>query len=129
MLLDGALRFGRQTQEAWENDSEAANADQFLTRMINIVEELTLGTGTGTEICSKTMSEQYAFVYRELTFSQINRDRDKLYSCLQLLAYQRETWKLACEKLAAELADSSKAPTLTGMHVPMSASGSFSLEV
>jgi len=128
MLLDGALRFGRQTKEAWSEDAESASRDQFLVRMIDIVEELVLGTSAGKEEGSKPLSEQYAFVYRELTACRINHDFSKLESCLQLLEYQRETWKLACDKLAAEVANTSQAPALTGMHVPLSSTGSLSLE-
>jgi len=104
MLLDGALRFGRQTKEAWTDEAESASADQFLVRMIDIVEELILGSDAGKEEGSKPLAEQYTFVYRELTACRINHDLTKLTSCLQLLEYQRETWKLACEKMAAEAA-------------------------
>lgn len=127
MLLNGALRFGRQTQKAWGSNAEAAS-DEPMTRMIEIVEALVNGAAAGTEESSQPMSEQYAFVYRELVASQLNHDLEKLIKSLELLEYQRETWNLACDKLVAETAAASKSPALSGMHVPMSSTGSLSLE-
>jgi len=128
MLLNGALRFGRQTQKAWGSNAEAATDEPSMTRMIEIVEALVNGAAAGTEESSKPMSEQYAFIYRELVASQLNHDLEQLIKSLELLEYQRETWNLACDKLVAETAATSKAPALSGMHVPMSSAGSLSLE-
>ena len=128
MLLDGAVRFGRQAQKAWTQDPESDAVDQIMVRMIDIVEAMVQGASAGTEDISKPLSEQYAFIYRELTACRINRDLEKLTSCLQLIEYQRETWKLACEKLAAETSSNRKAPPLTGMHQSESSAASLSFE-
>jgi len=102
MLLDGALRFGRLAQTMWNEGSDFSSALPILERMSNIVDELTHGTSTAAEEISKQFEEQYAFVYRELTACRINQDPEKLDACLKLLAYQRETWKLASERLETE---------------------------
>jgi len=123
MLLDGALRFGRQAKEAWGDGEISGSADSPLVRMIDIVEELATGAATGKDKASKSLEEQYAFVYRELTASRINHQLDKLDRCLQFLEYQRETWKLACEKLSEQVAV--KLPTA---HFALPTTGSLSLE-
>lgn len=128
MLLDGAIRFGRQAQKAWTEDNESIAIDQIMVRMVDIVEAMVNGTSAGTEDSSKPLSEQYAFIYRELTACRLGRDLEKLGTCLQLLEYQRETWKLACKRLAEEVASSSKTTVLTGMHTPEASVESFSLE-
>ncbi len=128
MLLDGAIRFGRQAQKAWAEDDESIAIDQIMARMIDIVEAMVNGTSAGTEDSSKPLSEQYAFIYRELTACRLNRDPKKLNACLQLIEYQRETWKLACKKLAEEIAGPSSTTVLTGMHSPKTSVESFSLE-
>lgn len=128
MLLDGSLRFGRQAQKAWTDKAEATAIDQILVRMIDIVEAMVNGTSAGTEDSSKPLSEQYAFIYRELTACRLNHDLEKLNNCLELLDYQRETWRLACKKLTEEVASSSQTTVLTGMHTSGASVESFSLE-
>ncbi|MEM8944426.1 MAG: flagellar export chaperone FliS [Planctomycetota bacterium] len=110
MLLDGAIRFGKQAKEAWANESGTALGDQSLERMFDIVEELLQGLASGEGETSDQLAEQYAFVYRELSACRVNQDASKLDSCLNLLAYQRETWKLAVERVDTE--HSTPVPTM-----------------
>ena len=128
MMLESALRFGQQAKQKWNDDEPFAESEQLLNRMMDIVEELTLGTAArGSEI-SKQLVEQYAFVYRELTASRINRDLQKLDECLKLLEFQRKTWKLACEKVVADPATPAKNSVLPPHHLSQSSRDSFSLE-
>ena len=99
MLLDGALRFGNQAREAWVQTDGYALAEPSLERMFDIVEELLQGLASGDGEISGQLAEQYAFVYRELAVCRTNQDPAKLDSCLKLLTYQRETWRLANERL------------------------------
>ncbi len=128
MMLEGALRFGQQAKQRWNDDEASAEAELLLNRMMDIVEELTLGTAAGGSDISKQLVEQYAFVYRELTASRINRDLQKLEECLKLLEYQRKTWKLACEKVVADPATPAKTSVLPLHHLSQSSRDSFSLE-
>ena len=128
MLLEGALRFGQQAKQKWNDDEPFAEPEQLLNRMMDIVEELTLGTAAGGSEISKQLIEQYAFVYRELTASRINRDLQKLDECLKLLEFQRKTWELACEKLVADPATPAKTSVPPPHHLSQSTSDSFSLE-
>lgn len=128
MLLEGAIRFGQRAKQTWNDDEAVAETEQLLNRMMDIVEELTTGTAAGEGEISKQLVEQYAFVYRELTASRINRELQKLEECLKLLEFHRETWKLACEKMAVDAATPAKALMLPPHHLPQSTSNSFSLE-
>ena len=103
MLLEGAIRFGHQAESMWTSDVDFAEVDAVLARMSDIMDELTHGAAAGTEKVSPQFEEQYAFIYRELIASRFNEDREKLLSSLSLLEYQRETWRLACEKMEAEI--------------------------
>ena len=100
MLLEGAVRFGRQAQQAWEEPSPEANV--FLDRTFDLVEALVCGASQGKEEISKQIEEQYAFLFRELAACQIDHDVEKLESVLELLEYERETWKQACALWAAD---------------------------
>ena len=127
MLLDGALRFGRQAKELWASDTSFAEVDRYLERMANVVDELTHGVAEGSTEMSKELEEQYAFVYRELAACRIDQTAEKLEACLQLLEYQRETWKLACEKLETQAATAK--PVLPHMALKLQQpSQGFSLE-
>jgi len=138
MLLDGALRFGNQAKETWAKEADFSAAEPMLTRMFDIVEELLQGLASGEESLSKQLEEQYAFVYRELAACHINQDLKQLGSCLELLRFQRETWKLASEQTEAEQTEAEQAaPTPIAVpHMrPISSGGSstpvsagFSLE-
>ncbi len=85
MLLDGALRFGQQAKQTWGNDEEYAETDQFLSRIMDIVEELTSSVSPGEGEITKQLEEQYAFLYRELAACRINSDRQKFDECMKLL--------------------------------------------
>ena len=99
MLLDGALRFGRQAEQLWNEPEQGGEVERLLGRALDIVEALVQGvTGRETEI-SKRLEEEYAFAFRQLAFAQLNRDLAALESALRLLAMERETWKLAVENL------------------------------
>lgn len=126
MLLEGALRFGQQAKQTW-NDYEAfAESDQYLNRMMDIVEELAMGMSAGDGEISQQLEEQYAFLYRELAASRINRDLQKFDDCLKLLEIHRETWKMACEKVASEPA--APAPVVPPHHLSQNPTESFSFE-
>ncbi len=131
MLLDGALRFGKQAQDAWANTNDSPEAEQALKRMFEIVEELLQGLASGEGEIASDLAEQYAFVYRELADCLTSRDRKKLDSCLKLLAYQRETWRLANERLDGSHAEANTTPKPAMPHLDMGitpASPGFSLE-
>ena len=127
MLLEGALRFGRQAQELWSSDAENPSVEGLLARMADIVDELAHSMANGEGEISDQFEEQYAFIYRELTASRLNREIDRLQDCIKLLDYQRETWKQVCEKLGSEESGttSQSAPQLTDDPPP---EGGLSLE-
>ena len=128
MLLEGAIRFGQQAKQMWNDDEATAEIEQFLNRMMDIVEELTASVSNGENELSKQLVEQYAFLYRELGASRIHRDLKKLDRSLELLEYHRQTWKLATKQLRTD----SSAPVLNTVlatdHLSSSTTDTFSLE-
>ena len=100
-----------------------ALAEPSLERMFDIVEELLQGLASGDGEISGQLAEQYAFVYRELAVCRTNQDPAKLDSCLKLLTYQRETWRLANERLDNAHAEAPAKPKPATMpHLNMDAS-------
>jgi flagellar protein FliS len=98
MLLDGAARFGRQAQQLWDAADQRAECDRLVGRVLDIVAELARSVaGSGLE-AAKRLEEEYAFVFRQLAAAQVFHDAAALESSLRLIAFHRETWKMACEK-------------------------------
>jgi flagellar secretion chaperone FliS len=102
MLLDGAVRFGRQAQQLWNTLDRREECDRLLARTLDIVEELIHGVANGKTDHSKRLEEEYAFAFRQLALAQLNHDEAPLQVALKVLDFHRETWKFACEKLRAE---------------------------
>ena len=127
MLLDGALRFGRQAQQLWPADEERASCDRLLERTIDAVEELVRSATLGKTEQSKRLEEEYAFAFRQITLAQLNHDAAALEAALKLLAYQRETWKLAGDKIKTEMATTTRTPSVP-LHDTRGASQSLSLQ-
>lgn len=101
MLLDGALRFGRDAEKGVLRGEELDYQPKLL-RTMDIVEELLVGVRQGTDDLSAKLAQLYAFVYARLTSVYVNGDKQMIAEALQILDYQRETWRQALEKLASE---------------------------
>jgi flagellar protein FliS len=102
MLLDGALRFGRQAQQLWNAAEQRDECGRLLGRTLDIVEELVRSVSGGSTDESKRLEEEYAFAFRQVALAQLNHDAGPLEAALKVLDFHRETWKLVCEKLRAE---------------------------
>ena len=103
MLIEGAIRFGRQAEETMRRGDMAA-ASAPLMKVIEIVGEMLAGVrGQKTEL-NKQIANLYWFMFRLVSEAKINDDVDKLAEALKLLEFERETWQLVCDKLASELA-------------------------
>lgn len=98
MLLDGALRFGRQARQLWDDAGQRAEAERLLGRTLDVVEELVRSVAGGKLAESKRLEEEYAFIFRELSAAKLTGEAGPLDAGLRLLAFQRETWRLASEK-------------------------------
>lgn len=118
MLLDGALRFARQALALWNVDTESLERDRLLDRALAIGEQLVASVaGRGAE-SSKRLEEEYAFIYRQLAVSKVTLDAEALNAAIRVIEFQRETWRLACEKVKA--AQPAPAPNLDFGSVPTS---------
>ena len=99
MLLDGALRFGKQAQAAWEAPEQRVESDRLLLRAMEILEELVRSACNGKADVSKRLEEEYAFIYRTLASARFERDRKQLDAALGILEFERETWRQTIDAL------------------------------
>jgi flagellar protein FliS len=138
MLIEGALRFGRQAEVALRSGDPAA-ASAPLMRTIDIVGEMLAGVRSAKSEINGKLAGFYWFLFRSLSAAKINDDVEKLSDALRLLEYERQTWQLVCDKFAAEAPDVAQSPANNGPSRPpltqlpgsahsFTANSSFSLE-
>ena len=109
MLIEGAIRFGRQAQDALQRGEQIAAAAPLL-RLIDIVGELLAGVRENKSDLNRKIADLYSFVFRRVSEAKINSDAVALREAMELLEFERQTWQLACEGLAAAGPKSPQAP-------------------
>ncbi|MGN6504166.1 MAG: flagellar export chaperone FliS [Tepidisphaeraceae bacterium] len=104
MLYDGAVRFAEQGKLALQSKTYDQSFEA-LTRAQQIVLELQCGLkkDLAPDLCNN-LAGLYNFVYRKLVDANTKHDLGALDEALQILRYQRETWALLMQKLAASKA-------------------------
>jgi flagellar protein FliS len=106
MLIEGAIRFGRQAEEALKVGNQVGAAMPLL-RAMDIVGELLVGVREKTSELNKKLSDFYLYVFRRVSEAKIKADPAALAEVLQLLDYERQTWQMVCDKLGGEAAATS----------------------
>jgi flagellar protein FliS len=110
MLLDGALRFARQAVEGLAaKDYEAAYNGITQARAIVLELATSIRADIDPELAERVRSV-YLFIYKEMVDSSLNRDTPRLDKAIELLEYERETWALLIDRVAAERAANRAAP-------------------
>jgi flagellar secretion chaperone FliS len=126
MLVEGALRFGRQAEGALRRGDLAA-ADGPLMRVIDIVCEILAAVRERKTDLNTQIAKFYLYLFRLVSEAKVNDDVDKLAEALRLLEFERETWQLVCQKLGPT-APQSPAALPVSFAAPTSASPGISLE-
>ncbi len=116
LLLDGAIRFAEQAREGLDqkNPEQAYDGSRQCRAILT---ELTSGLRTelAPELCER-LSSLYLFLYKSLVEAMSERDPEGVRKVVEILAYERETWRLAMEKLVEENATPSTAVASSGPH-------------
>jgi flagellar protein FliS len=124
MLIEGAIRLGRQAEAALGRGEQSAAAAALL-RVIDIVGEMLAGVRDQKTAVNEQLAKLYWFVFCRVIEAKINADQSALADAMRLLEYERQTWQLVCEKLstAADNRTSADPPAASS-----AMSSSFSLE-
>lgn len=109
MLLEGAVRFARAGREGLEIKNYEQSYDGF-TKCRNILVELmnSMRPEVDPDLC-KRVNALYTFLYIHLTEASLEKDSRKADEVIELLEYERQTWILLMDKLAAERAGAAPA--------------------
>jgi flagellar protein FliS len=102
MLLDGAIKFGRQGADGLRRKDYEASYNG-LSQCRNIVVELltTMRPDVDPDLCDR-MTGLYTFMMGELMKGSFDKDPGRVDGVIKLLEYERETWAMLLQKLAAE---------------------------
>jgi flagellar protein FliS len=101
LLIEGAIRFGRQAEEALHRGDELAAAVP-LVRVLDILGELLAGVRKTKSDLTLKIADLYLFLFRQTSKAKINADAAPLAEALRLLEFERQTWQLLCEKLGSD---------------------------
>jgi flagellar protein FliS len=114
MLFDGAIRFAEQARAAIlnKNVEECFNG---ITRCQNIIMELINGLRPERDpsLCEK-LSALYTYMYMRLVKAGTERDASVMDEVLKLLHYERQTWVMLMEQVAAQNAAAEAEPAMAG---------------
>lgn len=101
LLLDGALHFtavGREGLAAKDFERVYEGFSQAKAIVMELINALR--PEHAPELCQR-MSGLYTYIYRLLMESSFQRNDEKAAEAQKLLEYERETWALLMEQLAA----------------------------
>lgn len=101
MLIEGAIRFGRQADEALRQGDEVAAAGPLL-RLLDIMGELLASVRQNKSELTQKIAELYLFIFRQVSLAKINADAATLAEALRLLEFERQTWQQLCDKLGSD---------------------------
>jgi len=102
MLLDGALRFAQQGRDGLAA-KEFDAAFTGISRCQDILMELTsaLNREQAPDLCQR-MASLYTFMYIQLMKASSTHDPALADEVINLLKFERQTWQMLMDKLAAE---------------------------
>jgi len=105
MLIEAALRLGREAVDGWEKGDDEA-AGEALVRCQQIISELLCGLRPeqDTELVRRVASV-YLYIFRSLSAAHVERDAKKVTDAMSVLEVERETWREVCEKLGSHRDD------------------------
>jgi len=109
LLYDGALRFCRNGREALEAEDYEKSYEN-LSRTQQIMRELTdsLDHKQAPELCDR-LAALYNYLYRRLVEANMRRDPQIVDEVIELIEYERETWRMLIEQQTGENDDNAAA--------------------
>jgi len=102
MLLEGALRFARQADEALGAMDFEKSFEGFGQCRAIILELTTSIRDEHDRDLADRVRALYQYIYQLLFEASFERDRSKLATAIELIEYETETWRLLLDKLAEE---------------------------
>jgi len=99
LLIQGALRFARQTVNYWLQDN-FTSADETADRCKEILIELLTSLQTDKSEIARRSAGVYIFLVDTLVQARPNRDMQKLQEVIRVLKVERDIWDRACQTIS-----------------------------
>jgi flagellar protein FliS len=109
MLIEGAIRFGRQAEQELKAGRNAAAAAPMM-RLLDIVGEMLAGIRTTKNEINDKLAAVYWYIFRRVSEATMDSDAAALAEVLKLLEFERETWQKVCEKIGAAASATATVP-------------------
>jgi flagellar protein FliS len=100
MLIEGAIRFGRQAEKSLRR-GEGMAASGPLLKVIDILGEMIAAVREQKTDINKKLVELYWYLFRRVSEAKLHSDVEKLAEALRLLEFERETWLAVCDRFGA----------------------------
>lgn len=126
MLIEGAIRFGRQAETELAAGNNVA-ASGHMMRVLDIVGEMLAGIRANQGELNDKLAAVYWFIFRRVSEATMEQDAAALAEVLRLLEFERETWQLVCEKFGATSNSVASAPPPTHAFIAGAATPSTSV--
>lgn len=98
MLIEGALRFAKQTAGCWEQN-QFEPGWEALVRCRDVVSELIGGVKTdGSELARQVLAI-YLYLHRTLTTAQADRNLALMGDVIRVLEEEQQTWQTVCHTM------------------------------
>ncbi len=97
MLLDGAIRFAHQGRQGL-TDKNYEQSYEGISQCRAIITELAVGVNRelDPDLCDR-VTGIFMFMFGELTEAAMEKSPSRVERVIELLEYERETWKLAID--------------------------------
>jgi flagellar secretion chaperone FliS len=99
MLIEGALKFARQSLALWDNEQQREARFNALSRCRSIVSELYATIRTAEFPVAQQVKALYLFLFQHLADASFSHDPQKVREAIHVLEEERETWRQLCEKM------------------------------
>jgi flagellar protein FliS len=118
LLLEGCLRFLREGRDGLASKDYEKSYSGFSQGKAIIIELLNaLKPEVAPELC-KNLSALYTYMYTTLTEAVHAKDFVRIDEVINLVEFERETWVMLMEKIAAEKAGASPTPPAAAAATP-----------
>ncbi|MEQ8843665.1 MAG: flagellar export chaperone FliS [Phycisphaerales bacterium] len=99
MLLDGAIKFAHQGKQGLI-DKNYEQSFEGISQCRAIITELAVGVDrkADPELCDRVTSV-FMFMFGELTEAGLEKSPDRVQRVIELLEFERETWKMAMDRV------------------------------
>ncbi len=99
MLIEGAIRFGRQALECWSDEQRRAQRLTALARCNDIVTELFGAIREDSVPVAGQVKAIYQFLLVQIAKITGQNDPQMLREVVEILEQERETWRQVCEQM------------------------------